>query len=239
MIKAYKPVGKTPLELLQQLKLDGAAYAGRLDPMAEGLMIFLDTEEEKQNRKIFEKLEKVYEFDYLVGIQTDSYDILGIPRLSLSDMHSSIKTGKQIQKYPPYSYYRVGGKPLFWWARNKKLAEITIPEKEINILNFKVLEEYSMNNTELLGYITQRVSKVKGDFRQQEILLEWNKILKNNADFKCVKARIVCSGGTYIRGLVNDLGAVALNIKRTNIGDYDLSDVISLSNESEDKESSD
>src|SRR5688572_10305491 len=130
MIKAYKPVGMTPLELLQSIKAEGAAYAGRLDPMAEGLMIYLDTIEEKQKRKDYEKLSKVYEFDVLLGIQTDSYDILGIPKLSHSGTQLPIKLGEQIQKYPPYSYSRIAGKPLFWWARNNKLNEIEIPSKK-------------------------------------------------------------------------------------------------------------
>lgn len=240
MIKAYKPVGMTPLELLQLTKADGAAYAGRLDPMAEGLMIFLDKDEEKSNRKDFERLKKIYEFDVLLGVQTDSYDILGIPKKITRNnkQETNIKLGQQIQEYPPYSYVRVRGKPLFWWARNNRLDEIEIPEKKINIINFKKISEYKLTSSDLLDYISDRVSKVNGDFRQEEILKAWKSFCLKPQEFECKKFEVECSGGTYVRSLANDMGGVAINIMRTQIGDYKLFDVLHLDNAQKDSQDS-
>lgn len=226
MIKAYKPVGMTPLELLHRIKVDGAAYAGRLDPMAEGLMIYLDKNEEKKNRKKFENLKKTYEFDVLFGIKTDTYDILGIPRkASPRGKPSIIATGDQIQSYPPFSYIRVKGKPLWWWARNNKLSEVDIPSKKININKLELIKKYKISNSQLLHYIKERIAKVKGDFRQEKVIKAWEKLLEsNNNNFDCAKFKVECSSGTYVRGIANEMNGIAISIERIKIGEYSLKD---------------
>ncbi|MEK7105787.1 MAG: hypothetical protein AAB895_00330 [Patescibacteria group bacterium] len=83
-IVAYKNLGETPLECLERVRKEyGIAtdipmtYAGRLDPMAEGVMILLAGEECK-NKEQYLGLDKTYEFEVLVGFQTDTYDLLGL-----------------------------------------------------------------------------------------------------------------------------------------------------------------
>ncbi|MDA1338380.1 MAG: tRNA pseudouridine(55) synthase, partial [bacterium] len=49
-------------------------YAGTLDPMATGLLIALEDEENKDRDKYI-GLTKTYEFEILFGISTDSYDL--------------------------------------------------------------------------------------------------------------------------------------------------------------------
>lgn len=51
----YKPVSITPLELIEKFRLDNPlykdsklGYAGRLDPMAEGLLLILVGDENKK-----------------------------------------------------------------------------------------------------------------------------------------------------------------------------------------------
>ena len=41
--------------------------------------------------------------------------------------------------FPPYSSYKIKGKPLFEWAREGKIKEIKIPEKEREIYKIKLL----------------------------------------------------------------------------------------------------
>ena len=85
------------------------------------------------------------------GIETDSYDMLGIPiggNLSLIEtvtqeniaLFIQHKEGKQIQSYPPYSSKAVEGKPLHWWAKRNRLHEINIPNREIFIEEFFFLD---------------------------------------------------------------------------------------------------
>ena len=84
IILINKPISLTPLQAIRRLQslhpeLEGEkiGYAGRLDPMAEGLLLLLVSDENKK-RKEYERLPKTYEFEVLLGIETDSYDVLGI-----------------------------------------------------------------------------------------------------------------------------------------------------------------
>ena len=221
-----KPVGETPLGLIKRKKLEGAAYAGRLDPMAEGLMIVLDKDIEKKNRKVFENLDKVYRFDVLYGIETDTYDILGIPKIRKTKEKHEITSGEFIQPYPPYSYFRVNGKPLFYWARKGEIAKIKIPEKKVTIKKIEKLKKFSMNNNELLDYVKTRIIKVSGNFRQEKILNEWEKLLSKEQSFDCETYIALVSSGTYIRSIANQSGGVAIKIIREKVGEFSLEDVI-------------
>jgi tRNA pseudouridine55 synthase len=55
-----------------------------------------------------------------------------------------------------------------------------------------------------------------------------------------VQFKVICSSGTYIRTLINDLGetlgvwATAVELKRTRIGEYRLEDVLSSKDIKED-----
>jgi tRNA pseudouridine55 synthase len=81
----YKEISETPLECVKRFVKSNPefenikmGYAGRLDPMAKGLLLILVGDENKNKIK-YEKLDKEYVFEVLFGISTDSYDILGIP----------------------------------------------------------------------------------------------------------------------------------------------------------------
>ncbi len=133
--------------------------------------------------------------------------------------------GKFMQKYPPYSSMTVEGKQLFQWAREGKLDEIEIPEREVEVYDVEFLGDREIDGEELLKNIQERVGKVKGDFRQKEILEKWEKILSKNREvhFPISKVKIKCSSGTYVRGIANELGkklrvgAIAFSIKRTKV----------------------
>src|ERR1035437_1661782 len=83
IITLYKNKGETPLECLERFKKDNPeyekermTYAGRLDPLAEGLLIVLYGDEIK-NKEKYLGLDKEYEVDILFGFATDTYDVLG------------------------------------------------------------------------------------------------------------------------------------------------------------------
>lgn len=135
-----KPIAVTPLEAIEIFKVkfpeyvnEKISYAGRLDPMAEGLLLLLIGEENKSRNK-YEGLNKTYEAEVIFGISTDSFDQLGLvekAELKLFNKKTIEKVinnfiGKQKQYYPPYSSRTVKGKPLYWWAKNNKLSEIQI-----------------------------------------------------------------------------------------------------------------
>ena len=88
MLNVYKNIGETPLECLNRLRGQypeykdvPLSYAGRLDPMAEGVLLVLVGEENKKREKYL-SLDKEYTTDILFGFATDTYDVLGLSKVS-------------------------------------------------------------------------------------------------------------------------------------------------------------
>lgn len=238
-----KKIGETPLQCLDRLRIEQPeladlpmTYAGRLDPMAGGVLLVL-VGEECRHREDFLGLEKEYVCDILWGFETDTYDILGkVTRFAKDSGKFDFKNlpellqkivGKHQQKFPPYSSKPVKGKPLHEWARADRLDEIEIPSKEVEIMLAELLETKHISVEEAKKTINERISLVKGDFRQEEIISIWNNSLKGiKTDLFVSKIRIVCSTGTYIRSLVNEMGkingagAVVFGLCRQSVGEY-------------------
>ena len=277
VIKVYKKAGETPLDCIQNLKKERpelgllpVTYAGRLDPLAEGVLLLLVGEECKKKDEYL-NLSKEYEVEVLFGFATDTYDLLGKVTSSEAtsggaesemlfkmvwpsfqknserrseDLLNSISDeaivlikkilpefiGKIKQSYPPYSSRPVNGKPLFMWAREGKIDEIDIPSHNVLIENIEIIEENSYLGVGLLSKIKDDIGKVKGDFRQEEILEIWEKELKGKEEEKypVVKLRITCGSGAYMRSIANDIGeklgvpTLALKIVRTKVGEHGI-----------------
>lgn len=88
VIKVYKKAGETPLDCINNLKKERSelgllpmTYAGRLDPLAEGVLLLLVGDECKKKDEYL-NLPKEYEMEVLFGFATDTYDVLGILTLS-------------------------------------------------------------------------------------------------------------------------------------------------------------
>jgi tRNA pseudouridine55 synthase len=206
--------------------------------MAEGLLLVLagNTKE----KEIYLSMDKTYEFEVLWGFSTDTYDCLGIvtngdgkmPKKIEERIPSLLDTirNKKVQIYPPYSSRTVEGKPLFQWAREKKIEEIDIPERGIKIFSIEDTDTRLVSKQELLNEIIYKINLVKGDFRQQEVINQWSSILQNTREehFLISKFKASVSSGTYIRGLAHEMGeyfgngAIAFWIKRTRVGEYIL-----------------
>lgn len=242
VICIWKPVGFTPLQAIfkfkkknPEYKQDNISYAGRLDPMAEGILVLLVGDENK-NRDKYLGLDKEYETEIVFGVSTDTFDSLGlitkinIKEVSKNEIEKTLvkHKGKQKQTYPPFSSKTVDGKPLYWWSREKKLNEIQIPVREIDVYTIKLLDFENVSVQNLVNKITGDITKVGGDFRQQEIIERWRKFEKENKNLELVKTKlkISCSSGTYIRRFADDFGrelgtsAFAYSISRTKVGKY-------------------
>ncbi len=246
-----KKEGETPLECLESFRVKKKissdvpmTYAGRLDPMASGLMIILAGEECK-NKDKYLGLDKEYDFSVFFGFATDTYDILGKicarqdlaqkNLLKIKDLEKEIKKnlkffkGGIVQKYPLYSSKTVAGKQLHTYARAGE--EVETPEHEVNVKSLKFLKLRKINAQLLLNNIEKRIAKVnpKNDFRQKEILKIWQTELSHvshNTSFYVADFHIKCTSGTYVRTIANDLGkkidipALAYSIKRTKVGKF-------------------
>jgi tRNA pseudouridine55 synthase len=259
ILNVYKPKYVTPLQIIDAVKKQFSdykdlpiTYAGRLDPLASGVLLLL-ADDAIDKKEYYLQLPKTYEFQVLFGISTDTYDTLGLIQSVYShslesgnpDLNNTLhticekfvkqKNGKHIQSYPPFSSKTVNGKPLFWWAKNNRLSEIQIPSREIEIFSFEIIKQMTITTHHLLAMIEEQTLKVSGDFRQKEILLNWNDHFKDrHISFPILHFRINCSSGTYVRALAHELGtltemgAIAIDIKRIAVGEYriDTSQII-------------
>lgn len=241
IILINKKEGETPLAALslfrkkhKKYKDVPMTYAGRLDPMASGVLLILAGDKVHEKDKYL-SLDKEYTFEVLFGFATDTYDILGKvanigDSVSKKNLKEKIKkvlpefNGKIIQKYPLYSSRTVAGKPLFAYGREGE--DVTLPEKEVEIKNLKFKGLKSISAKKLLFNIEKRIAKVEGDFRQEEILSIWKEKLtevdsKNR--FFIGSFKVVCTSGTYVRSIANSMGekiqtpSLAFKIKRTKV----------------------
>jgi len=242
VIVSFKEVGETPLEVIETIKSEVAefkdvpiTYAGRLDPMAEGVLLLL-VGDEVHEKEEYLKLDKVYTFEVLFGFSTDSYDVLGKitdsedGKLTKKLLETAIKglVGTREEEYPPYSSRPVDGKPLFQWARDGRLHEITIPTHDVTVDKLSFVELNTIGTKELIETIQTNVDLVKGDFRQEEIKELWKAYIENSMmeEFQIAKFYIECSSGTYVRTIVCEIGkrlgipTTTFHIKRESVGDY-------------------
>jgi tRNA pseudouridine55 synthase len=245
-IVIYKKPGQTPLECVISIKKDHPewahlpmTYAGRLDPLAEGVLVIL-VGDECFKKDEYLALPKEYELSVLFGFATDTYDLMGkvtdeqIPPDDFSAFTEDVKEklknfiGRINQEYPVYSSRTVDGKPLYKWAREGRIGEIKIPSHDVFIKDIELLDTDSMSGFELNKKINEVVSLVKGDFRQEEILSLWNEILKNKQDdnYPTITIKVSCGSGVYVRSIAHELGkalgvpSVAFQIVRKKVGDY-------------------
>ncbi len=230
MYLTYKNIGETPLECLERVRLEyGKApevpmtYAGRLDPMAEGLLIILVGEDCKQKEKYL-KMEKEYELEILFGVSTDTYDTLGIitktDKVSFDSIDFSKYTGKFVQEYPRYSSKIIAMKEV----------PDEMPTKEVEIFAIEQIGSKAMSGQRIVETVMGNIKKVNGDFRQKEIVDKWQEFAKENEKnrFMILKIKVSCSSGTYMRSLANRIGvdagipALAFSIKRTRVNGYKI-----------------
>lgn len=235
-----KAEGETPLQALERYRatrpeLRGVpmTYAGRLDPMASGLLLLLLGEECK-NRDTYTNLDKEYEFEILFGAATDTGDVLGLlteyaaiqPGIPFEDI---VVEGTETLPYPAYSSKTVGGVPLFRYALEGKLRGIRIPVREMTVREVGFIGSRTMTGTVLRTEVVRRIGLLTydefgpapNDFREDKVIASW-------ADFPdgvytVARYRALVSSGTYIRSLVDYAGkqlripTLAYSIKRTRI----------------------
>jgi len=248
-----KEVGETPLESLEKWREKNPAakdlplsYAGRLDPLASGLLLILIGEECK-NQTNYHNLDKEYEFEVLFDVFSDSGDVLGliekIPQKTTNTdlIKEKIKTliGTIKFPYPIFSAKTVKGKPLHTWAMEGKLDEITIPEREAKIFQLEIISSKKLSGEEVYKEALQKINSIPpvtdlrkalgNDFRREEVRESWGEFLQKNSpqDFLVVKFRCLCSSGSYMRTLADLIAqtissrGLAFSIHRTKIGHFD------------------
>lgn len=242
MFALDKPVGPTAAQALTALRdsdpsLRGLklGHAGRLDPLAEGLLTVLVGDENRDVRSLRAQ-PKTYELDVLLGVGTDSFDELGLVT-SLTDVTldptaveraCSALVGTYLQRYPPFSQARVDGRSLIALGHAGTHVDRPSAERTLHELTFLGLRP--TDATSARERALRRIAFVRGDFRQGPIAERWRSAVDRRPDTPLTVAslRVHCSAGTYMRALAHDLGAslglpaIASRIRRTRSGDLTL-----------------
>lgn len=247
-----KKIGETPLAALESWKSEHpeyartvACYAGRLDPMASGKLLVLFGDECKK-QKLYTGLDKEYEVEVLLGIGSDTGDVLGMPvfsndvragERSIADALSK-ELGAHSRAYPAFSSKTVHGKPLFLHTLEGTLSSINIPMHVEHAYRIQHKDTYTISCADLgerisnvLSHVprTSEPSKRLGeDFRVDAIRVRWDSLLKTaqGRSFTVLRLKVTCASGTYMRSLAGRIGeslgtnALALSIHRSKIGKY-------------------
>lgn len=242
-----KSVGETPLHALEAYRAGSGAgrsipmtYAGRLDPMASGKLLILIGDECKR-RETYDALDKEYEFEVLLGVSSDTGDILGIAELgveakieenAIAKVSRSL-VGAHTLPYPSFSSKHVGGKPLFQHALEK--TNVDKPERKMYVARIRRVGTRTLSNAEVLQDIRRRLSLLRltphpkrygDDFRKPEIEARWTTLMSTPMTYTVIRCRVIVRTGTYIRSLAALIGerlgttALAYSIHRTKIGRY-------------------
>lgn len=249
----WKELGETPLETLvrvrAELKLEPEVkmtYAGRLDPAAEGELLVLtgDKCKEKDN---YLGLDKTYRFKILIGPETDTLDLLGIPlqdklgernilyQKAIFDNKNNLKNkyllanlvGMHQLPYPAYSSRTVNGKPLWQYSREGEYFNL-LDQEQVPLNNFKIYQLNYIDSKVITGvilkeYIAELAGKVSGNFRQNAIIDTWSKIVTITSNYLILKFEVKVSSGTYVRQIAQmilqriKLTGVVFSITRTKI----------------------
>ncbi len=237
-----KPVGPTAAQALAALRSSDPSlvgvklgHAGRLDPMAEGLLTVL-VGDETRDVHAQRAQSKTYEVDVLFGVATDSFDELGLVTAlvptaiddAVIERACARFVGPYVQRYPPFSQARVGGRSLIALSRAGVAVERPTAERELHEL--VLVGVVSVEGAAVSERARRRVALVRGDFRQEAIAHRWVAAMAEHraSRFTVASLRVHCSAGTYMRALADDLGAalgvpaIAARIRRTRAGDLTL-----------------
>lgn len=179
-------------------------HVGSLDPLAEGVLpVVLGRATRLQDYLLNSR--KVYDLTMELGYETDTLDSsgtvlrrAGLPYLSRDTIEAALK-GKEgkIQQVPPlYSAVKYRGKPLYFYARSG--GGIRVPLKSLtrsvhihHLILQKIIYEKRGTQTH------KQQNKEDHDRRAHAAQL--------HSACSALKLRVICSRGTYIRVLCQDL----------------------------------
>lgn len=249
IIPYYKPYGHSSHLLAQkvgELLGEKATHTGTLDPAAEGVLIVLSGEDRFLKSKM-SAATKVYTAEVLLGITTDTQDIIGIATevthrdiiLSQQHLFQSIRKleGTYAQTQPNFSAQRQAGTSHFELAKLGK--ELIKKQNTITIQSIEVKKISEISIKELREAHQKKLNQISGDFRQLIIASDWTKNLSEMEEREIVQLplvtlRITCSRRTYIRALVRDLGELLelpttlFSLVREQNGPYSIKDCLCL-----------
>lgn len=226
-----KDCGLTMKQFLSNIHLkypgETFTYVARLDPMACGIVPLIPKSEFKKVNSYL-KSNKKYKVRVMIGIQTDSDDVLGkiekIENKYFDDIDKIKKymegerPGVMEQKYHYFSSKRI---------QKRLKGDMKEYSHKVSLYNLKVLSVGSIKIKEWLVEAKRDIDKVdkNSDFRQNEILKGWVEVEKIYGDKKIsyIDLELDVSSGFFVRQYVRDksdeikIPMLAYRITRTKL----------------------
>ena len=200
----HKPEGWTSFDLVKKIrsitKEKKVGHGGTLDPFAEGVLIIGTGKDTKNLSKVIGQ-RKIYQAIIQLGSQTDTLDT----------------EGRVINTMPV---------PLL---NRKELENILASFKGIYKHKPPMFSAKKINGTRLYKLARKNITIEREEIISKIYNIELNTFTDSLIDFS-----VTCSKGTYIRVLGSDIaekiGTIGYLIKlvRTGIGDYKISDSLSI-----------
>ena len=213
-ILVYKRIGETTAELSSRIKnkynSQKVAICGKLDPMARGLTRVLTDD-------------KTYEFNIVLGIKTDTDDIMGmIKSIDITGNHYIEDIKSKIddicnfkeQHFHPFSAIKIkiGDKrqSLHQWTQERNMDMSQLPKKNVQVLSKEYGDIQTISIDNYYKNIKNRLDTINmkhiSTFRVPEILTSWDECMqtmhKSNVKYITIlPVKLRVSSGFYIRML--------------------------------------
>ena len=148
MLLVDKPKGLTSSRVVERIKKKfkvKTGHTGTLDPLATGLLVVL-TGKRTKSASLFLKLDKAYDVEAVLGVETDTFDSEGRV-LQLSDKEVTREElegvleefhGDIWQAPPSFSAKKIAGRKAYQLAR--KGISVDIPPKKVSIYSLELTE---------------------------------------------------------------------------------------------------
>lgn len=199
-----KPIGITSHDVVDRLRKitseERIGHAGTLDPLASGLLIIAISREFTKKLDDFRGLDKEYLAKIKLGEISDTYDAEG-KLTCISNVQPKLNRIKAVLQSFVGKYNQMPPAFSAKKIRGQKAYSLARAGKKVELKP----KEVTISKLELLEY-----------------------------KYPEIRFRTTVSSGTYIRSLAHDIGqqlkvgAYLTKLVRTKIGDYNLSQAISL-----------
>lgn len=227
MLYVYKPIGQTCGELVKQLMqtqctYKKVAFCGRLDPLAHGQMLCIFDDETKNTKQHLEH-DKTYEFRFVIGLSTDTTDVMGLFNNEhyddeinvniLLEYIKNIELNKQFQqKYHKFSSFAVKEimtikkMPLWYWS--SKNISTKDYYKNVTIYNLDIISTQEVMLKDVVAEAIKNINSITNQeqFRIPTILKQYSLLLEDPLKKLVeIKIKATVSTGFYVRQFIQDL----------------------------------
>lgn len=217
-----------------EVKKPRVGHAGTLDPFATGLLIVAIGREATQEIENFKNLPKTYEATVKLGETSDTGDKTGvITQFKINFLNKLILDIK-------YWILNLFSNNIQYSVFNISKRVPTKSDIEKTLTKFIGLQHQTppmFSAKKIDGQRLYKLARLGKTIKRKKNKIEIFDLKLLDYTYPLLKVEVVCSPGTYIRTLGEDIGkklqtgAYCSKLTRTKIGEYDLKDAITLTSD--------